>query len=354
MNIPKALIVPCEGLALTSGERQLFKDQNPFGLILFARNIHAPEQVAALTAEFRACVGRDDAPVLIDQEGGRVARLKPPHWHELPPAEKIGQLYLQDSQAGLDAAYLLGRLLASQLAPLGITVDCAPVLDLLVAGADSVIGNRSFGPDPQVVSVLGRAVCNGLRAGGVLPVIKHIPGHGRATADSHLELPHLETPVDVLAASDFIPFANLADIPLAMTAHVLYREIDAEACATLSPKVINGVIRQRLGFDGLLMSDDICMQALEGKLPDLARGILAAGCDLALICQNSSRDQPDLAVLDSVLEATPALTAQAQRRWEKAKDWLTLQPPAESTCESVFEPDLAARQLAHLLENVNI
>lgn len=341
MSIPKALIVPCEGKSLSVSERQLFASTNPFGLILFARNIDNPVQIKALTDEFRACVGRADAPVLIDQEGGRVARLRPPHWEELPAAARLGEIYRIDPTRGVAAAKLLGRLLAAQLLPLGINVDCTPVLDLHVKGADAVIGDRAFGDDPKTVSVLGRAVCDGLCVGGVLPVIKHIPGHGRAATDSHIELPRVGTAADQLEASDFVPFDNLCDMPLAMTAHILYSEIDPDNCATLSSKVIGEIIRKRLSFNGLLMSDDICMQALQGDLPSLARGVIEAGCDVALICQNNSKYPADVKVLADVLAATPALSSLAQQRWQRALDWLK---PMQ-----LFDPKLARAEFQRLI-----
>lgn len=341
MTAPKAAIVSCAGKTLGVDERQLFASANPFGLILFGRNIDSPTQVRALTDEFRACVGRADAPVLIDQEGGRVARLRPPHWEELPPAARLGELYRIDPTRGVAAAKLLGRLLAAQLSPLGINVDCTPVLDLYIKGADAVIGSRAFGDDPKTISVLGRAVCDGLCVGGVLPVIKHIPGHGRATADSHFELPRVDAPVSQLEGSDFIPFDNLCDMPLAMTAHILYSNIDSDNCATLSAKVIGDVIRKQLSFNGLLLSDDICMQALQGDLPSLSRRVIDAGCDVALVCQNNPEYPPDVPLLAEVLAATPALSLLAQQRWQQAIDWLKPM--------SLFDPKLAKAEFQRLI-----
>lgn len=341
MSTPKAVIVPCSGQRLNAEERSLFGKANPFGLILFARNIDNPMQVKALVDEFRACVGRADAPVLIDQEGGRVARLRPPHWEAFPPAGRLGELYRIDPTRGVAAAKLLGRMLASQLSPLGINVDCTPVLDLNVKGADAIIGDRAFGADPKTISALGRAVCDGLRVGGVLPIIKHIPGHGRATADSHIELPRVEATAAVLAESDFVPFDNLCDMPLAMTAHILYPAIDPEHCATLSSKLIDGVIRRQLHFKGLLMSDDICMQALQGALPELSQKVIAAGCDVALVCQNNEKYQPDVKLLAEILEATPALSAAGQERWLRAQEWLR---PME-----LFDPRMARAEFNHLV-----
>lgn len=338
MAAPKAVIVGCEGHSLSQEERRLFASHNPFGLILFARNIDNPGQVTALTNEFRACVGRADAPVLIDQEGGRVARLRPPHWDELPPAATLGALYRHDPVRGVAAAKLLGRLLAAQLRPLGITVDCTPVLDLGLAGKDKVIGDRAFGNEPKVISALARGVCDGLRVGSVLPVIKHIPGHGRAMADSHEELPVVDTSLEEMNETDFAPFKALHDMPLAMTAHILYTAIDRDNCATLSPKLIQEVIREQIRFEGLLMSDDICMKALKGDLPALATSVLEAGCDLALYCRYEVAD------LSAILAAVPPLSIEATLRWDRARKWVR---PMD-----LFDPKLAQAEFQQLLSNV--
>jgi beta-N-acetylhexosaminidase len=327
VSIPKAVILSCVGTSLTADERRLFGQANPFGLILFKRNIDNPSQVLALTQEFRSCVGRADAPVLLDQEGGRVARLQPPHWEIFPPAAAIGELYTRDTARGLAAAKLLGRLLAAQLLPLGITVDCTPVCDLQFPKADAVIGDRAFGSDPHKVALLSRAVCDGLRVGGVLPVIKHIPGHGRAMADSHLELPVVETAAEELQNSDFAPFRELRDMPLAMTAHIKYSALDTQNCATLSPKIIAEVIREQIGFQGLLMSDDVTMKALNGSLPELSLASIKAGCDIALYCKDSVPD------MTAICEAVPTLSLDAQLRWKNAQTWLR---PME-----LFDPKLA-------------
>lgn len=341
MSIPKSVIVPCAGTSLTAEERRLFGHTNPFGLILFTRNIDNPNQVRALADEFRACVGRADAPVFIDQEGGLVARLRPPHWESFPSASVLGELYKIDPVRGIAAGKLLGRMLASQLAPLGITVNCAPVLDLPVEGANRVIGSRAFSQDPGTVSAIARAVCDGMRVGGVLPVVKHIPGHGRAMADSHFELPRVNASLETLEASDFIPFQNLGDIPFAMTAHVLFTELDPDNCATLSSRIIDGVIRQHLHFNGLLMSDDICMRALEGDLPVLARRAIEAGCDLVLICQNSNEYPLDTKALAEVIDVVPALSEETQGRWQKALEWLRPM--------GLFDPKLARAEFNHLI-----
>ncbi len=341
MSIPKALIVSCAGKSLSQDERRLFGAANPFGLILFSRNIDNPTQVKALTDEFRACVGRMDAPVFIDQEGGRVARMRHPHWEEFPAAAALGELYQIDPVRGIAAGKLLGRMLAAQLLQVGITVDCTPVLDIPVADANGVIGDRAFAKDPRIVTALGRAVCDGLRVGGVLPVMKHIPGHGRAMVDSHEELPTVGAAPDLLADTDFVPFEKLADIPLAMTAHIVYSEIDPAHCATMSTKVIEGVIRQQLGFEGLLISDDVCMNALQGSLPQRTRRVLDAGCDVALVCQNSASFPPDTKVLQEALEAAGPLSEAAQRRWKAACDWLRPM--------GLFDPKLARAEFNQLI-----
>ncbi len=262
----KALIVGCSGPELTPEEVAFLREEDPWGLILFARNCPSPTSVEALVAAFREVVGREDAPVLIDQEGGRVQRLKPPYWSAYPSGAAIEALYRRDPDAGRQAARLAGRLIAEDLRLLGITVDCLPVLDVRCEGTHDVIGDRAYGSDAKTVVTLGRAVTEGLRSGGVAPVMKHVPGHGRAGADSHLELPVVDAALDDLRAVDFAPFAELADLPMAMTAHVLYTALDPDRCATLSPSIVGDVIRGEIGFDGLLMSDDLSMKALQGSL----------------------------------------------------------------------------------------
>ncbi len=275
------VIFGMSGTALTPVERDFFKDADPLGFILFARNCETPSQTRRLVASLRDSVERADAPVLIDQEGGRVARLRPPGWSDYPTPAAIAAL---GGAAAREAAWLDARLIADDLAMLGITVDCAPVLDVPIPGADPVIGDRAWGDDPESVAERGLAVCDGLLAGGVLPVVKHIPGHGRGMVDSHKRLPVVATPADALDSTDFAPFRALAGMPWAMTAHILYSSLDPERPATLSARVIGDVIRTSIGFDGVLISDDLSMQALGGSLPERARGALDAGCDLALHC----------------------------------------------------------------------
>jgi beta-N-acetylhexosaminidase len=277
---PRAVLFGCAGERLSAEERQLFTDCDPLGFVLFRRNCAEPGQVRALVAEMRGCVGRGDAPVLIDQEGGRVARLRPPHWRTYPAAARLAAL--PDPEA--EAAVRLGaRLIADDLASLSITVDAAPVLDLPAAGADAVIGDRAYGGDPARVARLGRAMCEGLLEGGVLPVVKHMPGHGRARVDSHHARPVVDAGAEELADTDFAPFRALSDMPWAMTAHVVYSAFDAEP-ATMSRWVIDQVIRGEIGFGGMLVSDDISMGALSGGIAERARKALDAGCDIALHC----------------------------------------------------------------------
>jgi beta-N-acetylhexosaminidase len=307
---PSAAIFGCAGLVLSEVERDFFRDSDPLGFILFQRNCASPAQVRALVAALRHAVGRAEAPVLIDQEGGRVARLTPPHWPAYPAP---GALAALGAAPAREAVRLGARLIADDLGALGITVDCLPVLDLPVAGADAVIGDRAYGDSAGEVAALGRAACEGLLAGGVLPVIKHIPGHGRAKVDSHHGLPRVETPRDVLEASDFAPFRALAEMPLAMTAHIVYTAIDAVNPATLSRRVIDEVIRASIGFDGLLLTDDLSMRALGGSFAQRTVGALAAGCDVVLHCNG------DLAEMAEVADAVTPLTPQARARFDRAE-----------------------------------
>lgn len=309
----RAVIFGCAGRALTSWERGFFAETDPLGFILFARNCEAPAQVRALVADLRAAIGRADAPVLIDQEGGRVQRLRPPHWRDAPAAARFGRLAEQAPARACEAARLNARLIAGELADLGITVDCAPVLDLRLESTHSAIGDRAFAADPARIADLGRAVCEGFLAGGVLPVIKHLPGHGRALVDSHHELPRVDLARAELEPSDFAAFRALADAPLGITAHVLFTAIDPVRPATTSPIVISEVIRGSIGFDGLLMTDDLSMSALAGDLASRAAAALAAGCDLALHC-NGER-----AEMTAVAEVAPPLTAEAERRLAAAR-----------------------------------
>jgi beta-N-acetylhexosaminidase len=288
-------IYGCAGPELTDDERAFYRDAMPWGFILFARNIVDRAQVKKLVASLRETIGDARAPVLIDQEGGRVARLRPPQWQARPPAERFALLHNNAPEAAHEAAYLNARLIAYDLSELGINVDCVPVLDVPVDGADAVIGDRAYGRDPTVIIELGRATMEGMIEGGVLPVMKHVPGHGRATADTHLELPHVSASREELSATDFVTFRSLSDCPMAMTAHVVYDAIDAQRPATTSPRVVKEIIRGEIGFDGLLMSDDLSMNALSGTLAQRAKASLFAGCDVVLHCNGRLDEMKEVA-----------------------------------------------------------
>jgi beta-N-acetylhexosaminidase len=290
-ELPRAVVLGCAGESLRAFERDFFAAADPVGFILFRRNCRSPEQVRELVGGLREIVGRADAPLLIDQEGGRVARLRPPHWRLYPSAARLASL---PDPSAEKAARLTARLIADDLGQMGITVDCLPVLDLTVAGADPVIGDRAYGSDPDRVACLARAVCEGLLEGGVLPVVKHIPGHGRAQVDSHYACPSVETGYQELSRTDFAPFRALASMPWAMTAHIVYGAIDPTRPATLSRKVVAEIIRGDIGFDGVLVSDDLSMRALGGALGERARRALAAGCDLALHCNGRPREMEEI------------------------------------------------------------
>lgn len=308
----RAFITGVSGTALTDDERAFLRDQRPWGFILFKRNIETPDQVIRLVEEMRSAIGQPGAPVLIDQEGGRVQRLQPPQWPAYPPGAVFSALYDADRETGLEAARLSSRLIAADLADLGITVDCLPLADVPVPGADSVIGDRAYGTAPEKVAAIGRAVTNGLAQGGVLPVLKHIPGHGRATADSHFRLPTVDTPAGELAKTDFAAFKPLADLPMAMTAHVVFSALDPAQPATTSATIIEQVIRGTIGFQGLLMSDDVSMNALQGSIAERTRASLRAGCDVVLHC-NGKLDE-----MTEVAGEAPELAGMALARAERA------------------------------------
>jgi len=299
--LPRAVLLGCAGERLTSQERGFFAAADPLGFVLFRRNCQARDQLRALVDELRASVGREDAPVLVDQEGGRVARLQPPEWRRYPPAGEIAAL---PDPLALEAARLGARLIADDLAEIGITVDAAPVLDLPVPDSDPVIGDRAFGDEPVRVARLAGAFCEGLLAGGVLPVIKHIPGHGRARVDSHHACPRVETAPAILAHTDFAPFRALSAMPWAMTAHIVFAAIDAAAPATFSQRVIDTIIRGEIGFDGVLVSDDISMGALDGTPGERTRRALDAGCDLVLHCNGVMAEMAE--IVDAARPISPA------------------------------------------------
>ncbi|HXL13765.1 MAG TPA: beta-N-acetylhexosaminidase [Bradyrhizobium sp.] len=304
----QAFITGVSGTELSAAEREFIRAERPWGFILFQRNVETPAQVNHLVRELRSTVGELDAPVLIDQEGGRVQRLGPPHWPSYPAGAIFGALYDIEPALGLAAARLSARLIAADLGDLGVSVDCLPLADMPVAGADAVIGDRAYGTEPDKVAAIARAVTEGLQQGGILPVLKHIPGHGRATADSHLRLPRVDTPQIELERTDFAAFRRLADLPMAMTAHVVFSALDPAQPATTSATIIAQVIRGVIGFQGLLMSDDVSMNALAGSIAERTRAIFAAGCDVVLHC-NGKLDE-----MREVVGQTPELSGKALER----------------------------------------
>jgi len=308
----KAFITGLSGTRLSAAERDFIRGERPWGFILFRRNIETPEQVTALTADAREVLGEGDAPILIDQEGGRVQRFRPPNWPLYPAGAAFGQLYRGDPALGLKAAWLSARLIADDLGKVGVTVDCLPLADVPIAGADDVIGDRAYGHDPKTVAAIARAVTEGLAEGGILPILKHIPGHGRAMADSHLRLPVVDASKNELESIDFAAFKPLADLPMAMTAHVVFSAFDPAQPATTSATMIERVIRGLIGFQGLLMSDDVGMNALAGSIAERTRALLAAGCDMVLACSGEADE------MHQVARETPELSGKALQRAKAA------------------------------------
>ena len=335
-NAPLAAILGCAGPHLTDAERALFAAVRPLGFILFRRNVQTPDQVRALVEDLRAVAGHPDCLVLIDQEGGRVRRLGPPHWPEAPPQGVFVPLYRGDPATGREAVRLNARLIAHDLHALRIDVDCLPLLDVPDPDGHDIIGDRAFGDRPEEVADLGRACTEGLLAGGVLPVIKHLPGHGRARADSHESLPVVEADRADLERIDFAPFRAHADAALGMTAHVVYHAFDPTRPATLSPVVIRETIRGLIGFDGLLMTDDVSMKALDGDYATRARDSLDAGCDVVLHCNG------DMAEMKAVVEGCRPLDDAGRRRLDRARAQLRAPDPS-------FDPAAARARLAELL-----
>ena len=333
MTESKAMILGCSGLTLTQEEIALYKAEQPWGFILFGRNIGDAQQITDLVASMREAVGRPDAPVLIDQEGGRVQRIRPPILQSYPNAQALGAIYLRDREQGLRAAWLMSRLHAFDLMRFGINVDCLPVLDVPVEGASNVIGNRAYGFDPKMVSEMGQAAADGLKAGGMLPVMKHIPGHGRGMVDSHHELPVVDVPLDDLDAHDFVPFRTLNKELMGMSAHLVFNAIDPERPATTSRKVIDEIIRGRIGFDGLLMSDDSSMNALKGTLGERAANIVAGGCDIVLHCNGVMSE------MLQVVKEVPPLTG---RSLERAKAVEAGFPAADDADEASLRDEFNA------------
>jgi beta-N-acetylhexosaminidase len=308
----RAFITGVSGLELSAEEREFIRSERPWGFILFKRNIETPTQAALLVRELRDAVGEPAAPVLIDQEGGRVQRFGPPYWPTYPAGAVFGTLYDVDPALGLTAARLSARLIAADLLETGVTVDCLPLADVPVAGADAVIGNRAYGTEPGKVAAIARAVTEGLEQGGILPVLKHIPGHGRATADTHFKLPVVDTPRAELERTDFAAFQSLADLPMAMTAHVVFSALDSAHPATTSATIIEQVIRGVIGFQGLLMSDDVSMNALAGSIAERTQAIFTAGCDMVLHCNGKLDEMREVAAV------TPELSGKALERARQA------------------------------------
>lgn len=317
MVTSRALIIGLAGSQLTPDERRFLREVRPWGVILFARNLETVEQIQALVSDVQEQLGDAHAPILIDQEGGRVARLRPPLARPHPPAAIYGALYRDDPEQARHACFLGAQRLAEDLIRYGININCAPCLDVLQPDADAIIGDRAFSDDAECVGVLGRAFIEGLQAGGVLPVIKHIPGHGRAQCDSHLALPIISDDLDALQRVDFKPFSMCRDAPLAMTGHLMYTALDADQVSTCSPTIIQKVIRDEIGFSGLLMSDDISMEALSGTLRERGQAAMAAGCDLILHCNGRFSEMQDLATI------APELSDTAQRQTREISDRLS-------------------------------
>lgn len=329
-----AAIFGCAGHRLSEEEKAFFRAVKPWGFILFARNVSSADQVRALNDELREASGDANALVFVDQEGGRVQRLKPPLARLRRPAEAFAALYEQDPMGAREAVRLNHQLIAYELRSLGFDADCAPCIDLRLPEGHDVIGDRAFGRDPSRVSSLGRAAIDGLLAGGVAPVIKHIPGHGRATADSHHHLPVVTTPLDMLEMTDFQPFRALADAPMAMTAHVTFTAIDPDNCVTLSHRAIGSVIRGHIGFDGLLMSDDLSMKALGGSFEERTQRSIEAGCDIVLHCNG------DMAEMAAIAAAAPQLHGRAAERAAEARSTARREQP--------FDPEAAEAHLEGL------
>lgn len=330
MSESKAFISGCKGLVITDEEKAFFAGERPWGFILFGRNIGEAAQIADLVASLRDSIGDPDAPVLIDQEGGRVQRIRPPLVASYPNGAAIGEIYRRDQAQGLRAAWLMSRLHAFDLTRLGITVDCLPVLDVPVEGSHDVIGNRAYGYDPQAVAAIGKAAADGLKAGGMLPVMKHMPGHGRAFADSHHNLPVVDVSLEALKASDFMPFVAMKDEVMAMSAHVVYPAIDPVSPATTSETVVRDIIRGYIGFDGLLMSDDVSMNALAGDIETRARGIVAAGLDMILHCHGIMEE------MLAVARVAPVLAGDGLRRAEAVRAAFT---PADASNEAALREE---------------
>jgi beta-N-acetylhexosaminidase len=336
MSTPRAVVYGVSGTSLTADERAFLRDANPLGFILFGRNCHAPETIRALTADLRNAVGRADAPVLIDQEGGTVMRLRPPLWHDAPSAQLLGNLFRRAPERAEGAARALGAMFGAELRDLGIDVDCAPVADLGLPETTGAIGTRAYSDHPDTVVRLAQAMADGLMSEGCLPVVKHLPGHGRAKVDSHRVLPRVATDIETLESHDFAVFRTLRSLPLGMSAHVVFEAIDPEAPATISQTVIDRIIRGHIGFEGFLFSDDIAMSALHGTPAARAQQVLSAGCDAVLHCTGN------LAEMVAVADIVPTLSDASEQRWNRARHG--------GVAVSGHSADHHARQLAELLK----
>jgi beta-N-acetylhexosaminidase len=328
----QAAIYGLEGLELTSSERDFFRDADAAGFILFKRNCETRDQLLRLTDSLRDLTGRSDLPILIDQEGGRVARMKPPEWPAFPPAERFADLYRAAPSSAIEAARANARAIALMLGSAGINVNALPLLDVRQEGASDIIGDRALGSEPMQVAALGRAVLDGMASAGVVGIIKHMPGHGRALVDSHKELPVVTASAEELE-TDLAPFERLASAPMGMTAHVVYTAWDAERPASMSPIVIRDIIRERIGFDGWLMSDDLGMEALQGDFGSRAAGVVAAGCDVALHCSGNMDE------MVAVAAAVPAMTSEAEARLARAMAATMIEPDGPDFAQSIATRD---------------
>ncbi len=328
----QAAIYAPEGVELTRDEQRFFRDADPAGFILFRRNCESPDQLQRLTDSLRDLTGRPDLPILIDQEGGRVARMRPPVWPAFPSAERFANLYQAAPSSAIEAVRANARALALMLRSCGINVDALPLLDVRQEGATDIIGDRALGNDPMQVAALGRAVLDGLASAGVVGIIKHMPGHGRALVDSHKELPVVTADAEDLDV-DLEPFERLASAPMGMTAHVIYTVWDPDRPASLSPIVIGDIIRGRIGFDGFLMSDDIGMEALAGDFGNRAAGVVAAGCDAALHCSGKFDE------MVAIADAVPQMHAEAEARLARAMAATMLDDEGPDMAEALAKRD---------------
>ena len=328
----QAAIYGLEGLELSASERDFFRDSDPAGFILFKRNCETRDQVLALTNSLRELTGRADLPILIDQEGGRVARMKPPEWAAFPAAERFSELYRIAPSSAMEATRANARAIGLMLREAGVNVDALPLLDVRQEGASDIIGDRALGSEPMQVAALGRAVLDGMASVGVVGIIKHIPGHGRALVDSHKELPIVTASAEELEI-DLEPFERLASAPMGMMAHVVYTVWDPERPASMSPIVIEDIVRERIGFDGWLMSDDLGMEALQGDFGGRAAGVVAAGCDVALHCSGKMEE------MVAVAEAVPAMSDESETRLARAMATTMIEPEGPDFAESIATRD---------------